>query len=37
MKLLNLLAEALSAEKEKALRDKFVQVVDKDVPKGMIT
>ena len=37
MKLLNLLAEALSAEKEKALRDKFVQVVDKDVPKGMVT
>lgn len=37
MKLLNLLAEALSAEKEKALRDKFVQVVDKDVPKGMTT
>ena len=37
MKLLNLLAEALSAEKEKALRDKFVQVVDKNVPKGMAT
>jgi len=37
MKLLNLLAEALSAEKEKALRDKFVQVVDKNVPKGMVT
>jgi len=35
MKLLDLLAEAISAEKEKALRDKFVQVVDKDAPKGM--
>lgn len=36
MKLLDLLAEAISAEKEKALRDKFVQVVDKDTPKGMV-
>ena len=36
MKLLDLLAEAISAEKEKALRDKFVQVVDKDAPKGMV-
>jgi len=35
MRLLDLLAEAISAEKEKALRDKFVQVVDKDAPKGM--
>ena len=33
MKLLDLLAEAISAEKEQALRSKFVQ--DKDTPKGM--
>jgi hypothetical protein len=32
MKLLDLLAEALSAEKEAALRDKYVQVVDKEDP-----
>ena len=36
MRLLNILAEALSAEKEAALRNKFVQVVDKDAPKGMV-
>ena len=35
MRLLDLLAEAISAEKEAALKAKFVQPVDKDAPKGM--
>lgn len=35
MRLLDLLAEAISAEKEAALKNKFVQTVDKDAPKGM--
>lgn len=36
MKLLDLLAEALSAEKEKALRDKFVQQKDPNTPREMM-
>ena len=35
MRLLDLLAEAISQEKEQALKAKFVQPVDKDAPKGM--
>jgi len=37
VKLLDILAEALSAEKEQALRSKFVQQIDKDTPRGMVS
>jgi hypothetical protein len=37
VKLLDILAEAISADKEQALRNKFVQVIDKETPRGMVS